>query len=62
MRDTLFLGPVLVIPFNWTFSRLVVSVPGTLARYLLLFALWALAALAVLFLVPRIATYFDRRS
>jgi hypothetical protein len=62
MRDTVFLGPILVIPFNWTFSHLIVSMPGTPARYLLLFVLWALAALAVLFLVPRIAAYFDRRS
>jgi len=62
IRDTLFLGPVLVIPFNWAFSHLLVSwLPhdATMLRYLLLFALWAVAALAVLLLVPRIAAWFD---
>jgi hypothetical protein len=63
LRDTVFLGPVLVIPFNWAFSHLIVFVlPDTLPRYLLLFAMWALAALAVLLLVPRIAAHLDRRS
>jgi len=62
MRDTVFLGPILVIPFNWAFSHLIVFVPDTLPRYLLLFAMWSLAACAVLLLVPRIAAHFDRRS
>ena len=61
MRDTVFLGPILVIPFNWAFAHLIVFVPDTLPRYLLLFALWSLAACAVLLLVPRIAAHFDRR-
>ena len=30
--------------------------------YLLLFAMWSLAACAVLLLVPPIAAHFDRRS
>ena len=62
IRDTLFLGPVLVIPFNWIFSHaLVTAIPADaiLPRYLLLFALWVVAALAVLLLVPRIAAWFD---
>jgi hypothetical protein len=65
MRDTLFLGPVLVIPFNWAFAHLFVTAfppDALLARYALLFALWALAAFALVLLVPRLATYFDRRS
>ena len=62
MRDTVFLGPILVIPFNWAFSHLIAFVPDTLLRYLLLFAMWSLAACAVLLLVPRIAAHFDRRS
>ena len=61
MRDTVFLGPILVIPFNWAFSHLIVFVPDTLPRYLLLFVMWSLAAGAVLLLVPRIAAHFDRR-
>jgi|GEM_PF-2434833 len=65
MRDTLFLGPVLVIPFNWVFAHtLVAAFPpdASLARYALLFALWAVAAFALVLLVPRLARYFDRRS
>jgi hypothetical protein len=65
IRDTLFLGPLLVIPFNWIFAHaLVALLPGDTVwvRYVLLFALWAVAALAVLLLVPRIAGYFDRRA
>jgi hypothetical protein len=64
IRDTLFLGPLLVIPFNWAFSHLLVSAlptDWTAARYLLLLALWTIAALLVLMLVPRLAAYFDRR-
>jgi hypothetical protein len=65
IRDTLFLGPVLVIPFNWIFAHALASVlphDAVALRYLLLFALWAVAALAVLLLVPRMAIYFDRRA
>jgi hypothetical protein len=65
IRDTLFLGPVLVIPFNWIFSHALVALlphDAAIARYLLLFTLWTVAALAVLLLVPRIAGYFDRRA
>jgi len=63
IRDTLFLGPVLVIPFNWAFSRALLALPqdAVALRYLMLFALWAIAALVVLILVPRIATLFDRK-
>jgi hypothetical protein len=63
LRDTVFLGPLLVIPFNWAFSHILVALlpHDLLLRYLLLFAMWALAALAVFQLVPRIAAYFDRR-
>jgi len=65
MRDTLFLGPLQVIPFNWVFAHtLVAAFPpdASLARYALLFALWAVAAFALVLLVPRLARYFDRRS
>jgi hypothetical protein len=63
MRDTVFLGPLLVIPFNWAFSHILAAyLPPdlVLARYLLLFAMWAVAALAVLRLVPRLSTTLDR--
>jgi len=65
MRDTLFLGPLLVIPFNWVFAHLLVTAfppDAFIARYALLFALWAVAAFALVLLVPRLAAYFDRRA
>jgi len=65
LRDTVFLGPLLVIPFNWTFAHLLVDfVPenSLILRYVLLLALWAVAALAVVLIVPPLAKYFDRRS
>jgi hypothetical protein len=65
IRDTLFLGPLLVIPFNWTFSHALLSVlppDSVAARYLLLFALWTMAAAAVMMLVPRLAARLDRRE
>lgn len=64
IRDTVFLGPLLVIPFNWLFSHAMLTLPPAAfaPRYALLFAMWLIAALAVVFLVPRVAAYFDRRS
>ena len=64
IRDTLFLGPVLVNPFNWAFSHALAAMPADwiVARHLVLLALWTVAALAVLTLVPRLETYLDRRS
>jgi len=65
IRDTLFLGPLLVIPFNWTFSHALLSVlppDGVAARYLLLFVMWTVAAAAVVLLVPRLAARLDRRE
>jgi len=64
IRDTLFLGPLLVIPFNWAFSHaLARALPPEwiVARYLLLLALWTVAALAVLMLVPRLERRLDQR-
>ena len=64
MRDTLFLGPVLVIPFNWMFAHLLVMAfppDAIVSRYLLLFAFWTVAAFALVMLVPRLAAYVDRR-
>jgi len=64
IRDTLFLGPIIVIPFNWTLSHVLVSTlppTGIVARYVLLLALWVIAAAAVLILVPRLEAHLDAR-
>jgi len=62
IRDTLFLGPVLVIPFNWMFAHALIALPDAALRYVLLLALWTIAALAVVLLVPRLENYLDRRA
>jgi hypothetical protein len=64
IRDTLFLGPLLVIPFNWIFSHALVAMPqdAVPTRYLLLLALWTIAALAVVVAVPTAARFLDRRD
>jgi hypothetical protein len=64
IRDTLFLGPLLVIPFNAAFSHLMAGtmLPAWWLRYAVLFAMWAFAATAAVLLVPRLAAYLDRRS
>ena len=65
LRDTLFLGPLLVIPFNWSFAHaLTTMLPQhtLILHYVLLLALWAVAAFAVVLIVPPLAKYFDRRS
>jgi hypothetical protein len=62
IRDTLFLGPVLVIPFNWTFSHALLTLPQDMTRYILLFAMWTIATFATLLLVPRLAAWRDRRE
>jgi hypothetical protein len=64
LRDTVFLGPLLVIPFNWSCAHaLVAALPpdALLARYLLLLAFWSVAAFAVVLIIPRLAAYFDSR-
>ena len=62
IRDTLFLGPILVIPFNWVFSHALLATDSGVLRYLLLLAMWAIAAFATLLLVPRLASRLDRRG
>ena len=63
IRDMLFLGPLLVIPFNWALAHALVALPpdANAARYLALFALWTIAALGVVWLVPRLAAALDTR-
>jgi len=65
IRDSVLLGPVSVIAFNWIYAELVVSLPaapaahtgiGTLALVLLLLA----DAVLIFWIVPRISAYLDR--
>jgi hypothetical protein len=62
IRDTVFLGPVLVIPFNFALSHLLVAMPASALRYAILLAFYAVAAAVVVMLLPRMARILDRRS
>jgi hypothetical protein len=58
IRDTIFLGPILVIVFNWSLARVVSHNVVTDIPTLLLF--WAVAALVVFWAVPIFAACVDR--
>jgi hypothetical protein len=64
-RDTVLLGPLLVIPFNWLFAALVTRLPagplGTALGVVALLAAWAVALALVFWLVPKAAPYLDKR-
>ena len=63
IRDTVLLGPLLVIPFNWLFaevvSRLPPGEPGTILGIVALLAAWGMALAVVFWLVPKGARYLD---
>jgi hypothetical protein len=63
IRDTLLLGPLLVIPFNGLFAGLVTRLPpgsrGTTLGIMALLAAWAVALAVVFWLIPRGARYLD---
>jgi len=65
IRDTVLLGPFLVIPFNWLLARAVLALPsdpllhaatGTVVTVLF----WAVAAAVVIYGVPALAARLDR--
>jgi len=65
IRDTVLLGPLLVIPFNWLLARAVLQLPGGLLLHAALgvvitLAFWAIAGTLVIFGVPALAAQFDR--
>jgi hypothetical protein len=66
IRDTVLLGPFLVVPFNWLFAEVVTVLPsGPTGAMLGIFALtlaWVVALLLVFRLLPALETYLDGRS
>ncbi len=64
-RDTVLLGPLLVIPFNYLFAHVVVRLPagtlGTIAGMLFLLVAWGLSLALVFWLIPRLAQQLDAR-
>jgi hypothetical protein len=65
IRDSVLLGPFLVVPFNWSFAAVVTSLPsgpiGTMTGIVVLVLAWALGLLLVFRLLPALETYFDAR-
>ena len=65
LRDTLLLGPLLVIPFNWSLVTTIKATPaGPLGAFHIaaLLTAWTIALVLVFALVPAIESYMDRRS
>jgi hypothetical protein len=65
IRDTVLLGPFLVVPFNWLFAEVVTALPpgltGALMGILALTLAWVVALLLVFRLFPTLETYLDGR-
>lgn len=65
IHDTILLGPLLVIPFNWSLASVITATPGGPAgafHIAELLAAWAIALALVFALVPAIASFMDRRA
>jgi hypothetical protein len=65
IRDTVLLGPVLVVPFNWLFGLLAMCLPsGASGQILGAFALivaWSVAFVGVLHVLPLFEQHLDGR-
>jgi hypothetical protein len=64
IRDTVLLGPLLVIPFNWGFAAIVTTTPAGpsgVFHIAELAAAWVVALALVFGLVPILERYLDRR-
>jgi hypothetical protein len=66
IRDTVLLGPVFVVPFNWLFALLATSLPagnkGQLIGSVALVAALSLALGCIYYLLPILERYLDGRS
>jgi len=65
VRDSVLLGPLLVVPFNWSFAAVMTFLPtglnGTFFGIAALVVAWSMALLLVIWLVPTLAGYLDSR-
>jgi len=63
IRDTVLLGPLLVVPFNWLFALLTISLPasymGQIIGSLALVAAWSIALGCVAYGLPILERYID---
>lgn len=65
LGDTVLIGPLLVIPFNWLLAQAIAGLraaqAGTLAEIAVVIAFWTIAAALVFAAVPPFARWRDRR-
>ena len=65
LGDTVLLGPLLVIPFNWLLARATIALraapSGTLAEITVVIIAWVVAAGVVFGLVPAFSRWRDVR-
>jgi hypothetical protein len=65
IRDTVLLGPFLVVPFNWLFAEVVTVLPsgptGAMMGILALTLAWVVALLLIFRLLPTLETWLDGR-
>jgi hypothetical protein len=66
LGDTVLLGPLLVIPFNWLLSRTLVhgrmQAAGAVTEIAIVVAFWLVAAVIVFALIPPFARWRDARA
>jgi len=66
LGDTVLIGPLLVIPFNWLLSRVIVALrvadAGTPAEIATVVVFWAVAAALVFAVLPPFARWRDARG
>jgi hypothetical protein len=66
VRDSVLLGPLLVVPFNWAFAEVIMLLPVGPTRTIIgipaLALAWVTALLLVFRLLPALETYLDARA
>jgi hypothetical protein len=60
MRDSVLIGPVTVIAFNWLYAQTVLHYPGVAMGFAALIVLLGANAALIFWIVPRISVYLDR--
>jgi hypothetical protein len=60
MRDSVLIGPVTVIAFNWLYAQTVFHFPGSTVGFVALMVLLGVNAALIFWIVPRMSAYLDR--
>jgi hypothetical protein len=60
LRDSVLIGPVTVIAFNWLYAQTVFHFPGVAIGFAALIVLLGANAALIFWIVPRMSAYLDR--